>query len=147
MSFRALSRPQFSQLQQKIFPVYFALQAVLPLLVLLSRPAASTRVAASATASSGVLASDAAVPMAAVFAVAAANLLVCGPATVRVIHERKHQETRDGKKSYDAPPHSEAMQQLNRRFSMLHGASSLLNLAAVVATLVYGFRLGTHLSM
>lgn len=137
MSFRALPRPQFSQLQQKIFPIYFTLQTALPLLVLLSRP----------TAGSGILASDAAAPMAATFAAAVTNLLVCGPATARVIRERKHQETRDGKMSYDPPPHSKAMQQLNRQFSMLHGASSLLNLAAVIATAVYGFRLGAHLSM
>lgn len=107
------------------------------MLVLLSRP----------TAGGGMLASDAAAPMAATFAAASTNLLVCGPATVRVIRERKHQETRDGKMSYDPPPHSKSMQQLNRQFSVLHGASSLLNLTAVIATVIYGFRLGAHLSL
>jgi hypothetical protein len=59
--------------------------------------------------------------------------------------ERKHQETRDGKKSYDPAPHSREMLALNRRFGRMHGVSSLLNLAGVVATVVYGFTLAGRL--
>lgn len=47
-------------------------------------------------------------------------------------------ETRDGKKSYDAGPHSSEMQKLNKRFGMMHGVSSLVNMAALLATVVYG---------
>jgi len=55
-------------------------------------------------------------------------------------------ERKDGKKAYDAPPHSQEMQTLNRRFSMLHGISSLLNLGTLVATIVYGVTLSSRLA-
>lgn len=76
---------------------------------------------------------------------AAANMVLIGPATTKCMRERKHQETRDGKKSYDAGPHSAEMQRLNRRFGVLHGASSLTNMFAVIATVVYGITLGNRL--
>lgn len=47
-------------------------------------------------------------------------------------------ETRDGKKSYDAGPHSPEMQRLNKKFGMLHGISSLTNLGGLFAQLYYG---------
>lgn len=59
--------------------------------------------------------------------------------------ERKHQETRDGKKSYDKGPQSTEMERLNRRFATLHGMSSLLNLGTIVACVWYGFVLGEAL--
>jgi hypothetical protein len=55
-------------------------------------------------------------------------------------------EKKDGKKSYDAPPHSQEMLALNRQFGMLHGISSLLNMATFVATVVYGVTLSSRLS-
>ena len=54
-------------------------------------------------------------------------------------------EKKDGKKSYDAPPHSQEMVALNKRFGMLHGVSSLLNLGTLVATVVYGITLSSRL--
>ena len=69
------------------------------------------------------------------------NLLIIGPATTKIMRERKHQgmtnqsvelegectnihiETRDGKKSYDSPPHSKEMTRLNRQFGRVHGVS------------------------
>lgn len=36
------------------------------------------------------------------------------------------------------------MQALNKRFGILHGVSSLLNLATIVATIAYGFTLGAR---
>lgn len=36
------------------------------------------------------------------------------------------------------------MQALNKRFGMLHGISSLLNLATIVSTVAYGFTLGAR---
>ena len=58
----------------------------------------------------------------------------------------KKTEKKDGKKSYDAPPHSQEMLALNKRFGMLHGISSLLNMATFVATVVYGVTLSSRLS-
>ena len=48
-------------------------------------------------------------------------------------------ETRDGRKSYDPPPHSKEMQKLNASFGRLHGVSSLLNMAGFIATVGYGW--------
>ncbi len=90
-----------------------------------------------------------------------ANLMVVGPATTQIMKERKHQgnlvpirflawltiisETRDGKKSYDAGPHSKEMQILNQRFGRMHGISSLLNMAGSLATVWYGIVLAERL--
>lgn len=54
-------------------------------------------------------------------------------------------ETRDGKKSYDAPPHSQEMQRLNKTFGRLHGISASLNLIALAATVYYGVVLSERL--
>lgn len=74
-----------------------------------------------------------------------ANWLVIGPMTVKTMKQRKHQETRDGKKYYDSGPKSEAMQKLNKKFSMLHGVSSLINLVEILITIWYGFVLAERL--
>jgi hypothetical protein len=54
-------------------------------------------------------------------------------------------ESIDGKKAYDAPPHSQKMTELNKRFGKLHGASTLINLGAIIATITYGVYLGGRL--
>ena len=54
-------------------------------------------------------------------------------------------ETRDGKKSYDAGPHSKEMQALNQRFGRMHGISSLLNMMGSLATVWYGMVLAERL--
>lgn len=54
-------------------------------------------------------------------------------------------ETRDGKKSYDAPPHSKEMMRLNKTFARMHGVSSLLNLLGLAATVWYGCTLAERL--
>lgn len=54
-------------------------------------------------------------------------------------------ETRDGKRSYDSGPHSKEMQKLNKAFGRMHGASTLLNLAALVGTVWYGISLSERL--
>ncbi|RAL59316.1 hypothetical protein DID88_006921 [Monilinia fructigena] len=85
------------------------------------------------------------VPLGTMFVTGLANLVLIGPATTRLIKERKHQETRDGKKSYDAAPHSREMQKLNKSFGRLHGASSLVNLVSFLATIWYGVSLAERL--
>ena len=85
-------------------------------------------------------------PLATIFVTSLANLVYVGPTTTKVMRDRKHQETRDGKRSYDDPPHSAEMQALNRRFATMHGVSSLLNMAGCVATVWYGFYLATRIS-
>jgi len=63
----------------------------------------------------------------------------------RVSNLTKPTERKDGKKSYDAPPHSQEMMALNKRFSMLHGISSLLNLGTFIASVAYGVTLAARL--
>jgi hypothetical protein len=54
-------------------------------------------------------------------------------------------ESIDGKKSYDAPPHSKEMTELNKEFGKLHGISTVVNLAGLAATIAYGVVLGKRL--
>lgn len=84
-------------------------------------------------------------PIATVFALNAANLLWAGPVTTRIMKERKHQETRDGKKYYEQGPQSKEMQRLNRAFSRMHGVSALTNLVGLGITVWYGFLLAERL--
>jgi hypothetical protein len=85
-------------------------------------------------------------PLTIMLLTALTNVAYLGPATTACMRERKHQETRDGKKSYDSPPHSQEMQVLNKKFQFLHGASSVLNLVGWAAMVWYGFYLGDRLS-
>ncbi|TVY18688.1 hypothetical protein LARI1_G002902 [Lachnellula arida] len=84
-------------------------------------------------------------PLATVFVGGLVNLVYVGPATTRIMRERKVQESKDGKKSYDPAPHSKEMQQLNRAFGKMHGVSSLVNLGALIATIWYGFSLAERI--
>ena len=83
--------------------------------------------------------------IATMFLTALVNLVYVGPETTRVMGLRKHQETRDGKKSYDAAPHSAEMERLNKQFSILHGVSSLVNLVGLGAMVWYAGVLGQGL--
>lgn len=81
------------------------------------------------------------------FGTALLNWAYLGPKTTEVMGLRKHQETRDGKKSYDAGPHSKEMQALNKQFGTLHGVSTIVNMVGLGAMIWYagvlaeGFRL------
>jgi hypothetical protein len=81
------------------------------------------------------------------FLTAFVNWTYIGPKTTEVMGLRKHQETRDGKKSYDAGPHSKEMQELNKRFGVLHSVSTLVNLAGLGAMIWYGGVLGGGLAL
>jgi hypothetical protein len=79
------------------------------------------------------------VPLAGMAVLGAMNWLWLGPWTTKVMRERKHQETRDGKKYTDQGPQSDEMQRLNKTFSALHGASSLVNLVDIFVMVYYAF--------
>lgn len=49
---------------------------------------------------------------------------------------------RDGKEWHEPGEKSEAMKKLSKRFGMLHGISSLLNLGTFIAAVSYGVTLG-----
>ena len=103
-------------------------------------------------------------PIAIMFGTSLLNLVVLGPATTKVMKQRKHQgwltvcgwtvyrrstddgtETRDGKKYHDPGPKSAEMTRLNSSFSKLHGASSLSNLIGTGAMIFYGVVLAEKL--
>jgi len=147
LAFKALPRPQFSTLQQAIFPPYFTFQAALPVLLALTWPGdkiaqVGTRAITQNTGFWGIFSDNsfwtAGIPVAIMFATSAANLFVFGPATTKVMKERKHQETRDGKKYYDPGEKSSEMKRLNKSFGVLHGVSSGLNLLGTFAMFYYG---------
>ncbi|KAI6867179.1 hypothetical protein KC338_g4513 [Hortaea werneckii] len=154
LAFKALPRPSFSTLQTAIFPPYFALQTALPLVLALTWPGEKLaglggQALRSNAGWRGVLQEDnmwdALIPIGVMFGTNLLNLLYLGPATTKVMKERKHQETRDGKKYYDPGLKSQEMQRLNSSFSKLHGASSLSNVVGLAAMLFYGVVLAEKL--
>ncbi|KAK5122232.1 hypothetical protein LTR85_004142 [Meristemomyces frigidus] len=148
LAFKVLPRPQFSTLQQAIFPPFFTFQTALPVVLALTWP--GERVASVGGASMrqnagirGLMDGDnlwtALMPVVVMFGTSLLNLVLFGPATTKVMRERKHQETRDGKKYYDPGSKTAEMQRLNSSFSKLHGASSLSNVIGLGAMFYYGF--------
>jgi hypothetical protein len=151
----------------KIFPIYFSMQTALPAVMALTYPG-SKNPFGSAGGVSGVLDPSnrwsVLAPLASAFLCSLGNLVFIGPATTKCMDERRQQgrlswlvdssgryadnraEKKDGKKSYDPPPHSQEMVALNKKFSMLHGISSLLNLGTFIASVVYGVTLSSRLS-
>lgn len=109
LAFKALPRPSFSVLQQAIFPWYFALQTALPLALLLTWPGEKlvAHVAGDHMAiirrnagPRGLFATigghDSAlwmalVPIAIMFGTSLVNMVWLGPATTKVMKQRKHQ--------------------------------------------------------
>lgn len=172
VAYKALPRPQFSTLQQKTFPIFFAMQSVLPLILVATYPGEKLlgiggEYIRENVGLSGVMAEanrwTVLGPLATMFATAVLNLVLVGPATTKTMKARHHQgksilrqpypsylltflpETRDGKKSYDAGPHSQEMQKLNTSFATLHSVSTILNLAGFGSMIYYGFILGSRL--
>jgi hypothetical protein len=148
-AYKVLPRPQFATLQSALFPIYFSMQTALPVILALTFPGERTAIGRMPSSISGVLEPSSqthvVTPLAIMFVTGLANLVYIGPKTTQIMRERKHQETRDGKKSYDAGEHSEAMQALNKKFGIAHGVSSLVNLVGCFATLWYGFYLAERM--
>lgn len=85
------------------------------------------------------------VPLVTAFVSGLANWVVLLPASKACIVERRKQEAKDGKRSWDPQPHSQEMAALNKKFGMLHGISSLLNVVNFVASVVYGVTLAARI--
>ena len=73
------------------------------------------------------------------------NMVIVGPATTGIMRERKKQETKEGKKYWEEGEKTVEMRALNKRFGMVHGVSSLLNLVGLGATVGYAGALGARL--
>lgn len=126
IAFKHLKREEFSLLQNKVFPLYFVGQAMVPVVIGLTSPIAGrcsySILAVSAVA--GLL-----------------NYLWVLPVCKQVKEERnklaaekKHEQVVDG-----VTKPSEEMAALNKKFGMYHGFSSLFNLVSLVSLGVYGF--------
>ncbi|RYP92667.1 hypothetical protein DL770_001180 [Monosporascus sp. CRB-9-2] len=156
-SLRVLERPQFAVLQRNLFPWYFGIQTVMPVVLAVTYPGKRTLLGALEGSSAfvdrgvaGVLVAanrwTVLAPLATACVTGLINWAYLLPETNRVVARRSLQEKKDGKRSYDAPPHSDEMAALNKKFGQVHGISSLLNLVTIVSTIVYGFSLSTALA-
>ena len=153
VAFKTLPRAQFGQLQKNVFPIYFAGQTILPVVLAITYPPSTTSSLSPSTSYPSIATIldpsnrySVLLPLSTLFICGLANWAFVGPMTSRTMQLRKHQETRDGKKSFDHGPHSEEMKRLNRRFGILHGVSSLFNVVSVFVCLGYGWHLGSRLS-
>lgn len=151
--YKTVPRAQFSALQTNIFPIYFALQTATPVILALTYPARISPHTGTAIGPSGVAGvlgplnrTSVFWPLATMFVTSLINMVYLRSATVSCMNERKKQESKDGKKCIDTPPHSDEMNALNKRFSWLHGSSTVLNLIGFIATVVYGVNLSARLT-
>ncbi|KAM4060335.1 hypothetical protein HRG_002089 [Hirsutella rhossiliensis] len=144
--YKTIDRPAFSAAQKGLFPIYFSMQTVLPAVLALTFPGST--LAGVPSSISGLLDGSnrwsSLAPIAIMFLGGLTNLVVLLPATLKVMKERRGQVKRDGKEWYEQGPHSEEMRALNKRFGMLHGISSLINLATLFSALAYGFTIGAR---
>ncbi|KAH8909520.1 hypothetical protein BR93DRAFT_965611 [Coniochaeta sp. PMI_546] len=149
VAFKVLDRPHFAALQSRLFPIYFSMQTAIPVVLALTYPGSRSVLGGNPAGIAGVI--DAGnrwsvlAPLATIFLTGLANLAVVGPATTKTMRDRKTQERKDGKKSYDPPPHSQEMLKLNKKFGKLHGISSLLNLTTFIASIIYGITLSARI--
>lgn len=142
-SFKVLERPQFAILQRALFPIYFGMQTVLPVAMAITYPGSNMATGGLSGVFDksnrwGVL-----VPLATVCLTGLVNWAYFLPVTNAITAKRRQQEKKDGKRSWDSPPHSEEMKALNKKFGQIHGLSSLVNLITVIAAVTYGFTLSS----
>lgn len=125
IAFKYLKREEFSNLQNKVFPIYFAGQTAIPILIGLSSPLISSpsKYFLAASAFTGLL-----------------NLVWVLPkcksikeARNKLVSEKKHEITIEGETKV-----TEEMAALNKQFGMYHGFSSLFNLVSLVTLGAYG---------
>lgn len=128
IAFKHLQREEFSNLQNKVFPLYFLGQTAAPILIGLTSPLCPKTVGPVLLAS----------------AVAGALnyfwvLPVCKKIKEdrnKLVADKKHEQIVDGE-----TVNSEEFTNLSKQFGMYHGISSLLNLVSLVTLGAYGFLL------
>ncbi|KAK2592907.1 hypothetical protein QQS21_009402 [Conoideocrella luteorostrata] len=145
--FKTMERPVFGAAMGNIFPIYFGMQTAIPIILALTFPG-NTLLGVSSGIPGILDASNrwpSLAPIATMFLTGLLNLVVLLPATNKVIKDRSGQGKRDGKEWHVEGPHSEEMRALSKKFGMLHGISSLLNLTTIISAVAYGFTLGSRL--
>ncbi|KAK5990006.1 Xanthocillin biosynthesis cluster protein D [Cladobotryum mycophilum] len=143
--YKTVTRPSFSAIQTGLFPIYFGIQTALPAILALTFPGSPS----TPSGIYGILDEShrwgSLVPIATMLVTGVVNLVVLLPVTVKTMKERRGQAKRDGKEWYDNGPHSDEMRALTKKFGMLHGISSLLNLGTFFAAITYGFTLASRI--
>ena len=154
LCFRHLPRPQFTNLNKRVFPVYFSLQLGLVLLTAATYPPQSLL----SLVRQGHW--NEYVPLALNLIMATLNASVYGPRTLKLMIERAHQETRDGARKTkldQAQAQVQAQDQdqqqtetvvseaMRRTFSRNHAMAIHLNAIAMIATVWYGFSLASRI--
>lgn len=122
IAFKWLDRENFSLLQNKVFPIFFQMQSISPVILGFTAPIslAGGPLAALATASVAGL----------------TNLCWLLPKTRRIKEERKSLQTRltgEELETFDGP--------LRKQFGKFHGLSLLFNLTNACGMFVYGIYL------
>ncbi|CAB4252070.1 similar to Saccharomyces cerevisiae YPR098C Protein of unknown function, localized to the mitochondrial outer membrane [Maudiozyma barnettii] len=128
IAFKVLARDQFSILQSKVFPSFFAMQGFSPMLLALTAPMPLTMapaLALSAASASGLL-----------------NLFWLLPWNRKVKEQRLELKT----KYKDDPEKLEELDKaLRTEFGKSHGISLLFNVSHVISLIVYGVYLSKGL--
>lgn len=136
VAYKTIPRQQFGHLQSRLFPPFFALQAVCGGLMLYTATRQTTAtyndlLVSAITFGSGLV-----------------NLLALGPWTTKVM-DKRHKLERSTNTKYTDPQEtlSPEMKELNTTFAIAHGLSSLVNMAAVGALLLHAVHLGHKLDL
>ncbi|KAF8078311.1 hypothetical protein FPV67DRAFT_1615633 [Lyophyllum atratum] len=140
IAYKTLPRQQFGNLQHKTFPIYFVLSIILSSSLLIFWTYSHPNVVAHITRPNVADVAQA-YALATVLLCQGFNYFIVGPLTSKTMFQRHRLEKEEGK-VYNEPGVSAEMKALNRRFGMLHGISSLANLAAVIALGFHGLWIG-----
>ncbi|KAF8482144.1 hypothetical protein DFH94DRAFT_627906 [Russula ochroleuca] len=142
ITYKTLPRQQFGSLQQRLFPVYFKLNALISSGLLLvwvrNHDTVITQIAHPTNPDVSQ-----AYALAVVAISQALNAVWIGPATSKLLAARFRLEKAEGKDANDADV-SVDMKKLNAKFARLHGYSSLANLTAFLALVFHGLWIGNY---
>lgn len=128
IAFKHISREEFSNLQNKVFPIYFIGQATVPVLLGLTSP----------------ISAKCGAPLLALSAIAGALnyfwiLPICKEVKEqrnKLVADKLHEEIIDG-----VTKNSAEFTALSKKFGMYHGISSLFNIVSLATLGVYGVML------
>lgn len=127
VAFKTLPYEHFGALQSRIFPPYFAFQAVASLALLVTPPVSYI----------GGMALAKNITLGASFIGGAVNWGILGPKTRVLMAKRREQSALEGK-AHNDPTASEATKAINKEFGKVHGLSVLFNLGTFLGLLAYG---------
>jgi len=141
ITYKTLPRQQFGSLQQRLFPVYFKLNAIVSSGLLFAWIRNHSTVVAQ-LAHPTVPDVSQAYALGVVAFAHTLNIVWFGPVTSKLLTVRYKLEKEEGKEAFD-PNASTDMKKLNAKFARLHGYSSLANLIAFLALAFHGLWIGS----